>query len=108
MSVTYTTAQGNARSLTLWARPEIEPASSQALVGFLTAEPHRNFLSTCSCTSIANLSHFPAKVCVLMLALVDSLPSSFSVLSDYNTNMYIFMCIFELKKNREFPLWLSG
>ena len=33
-SATYTTAQGNDRSLTLWARPGIEPASSWILVGF--------------------------------------------------------------------------
>jgi len=37
--VTYTTAHGNARSLTLWARPGIEPASSWILVGFISTEP---------------------------------------------------------------------
>ena len=35
-SVTYTTACSNARYLTHWARPEIEPAFSWILVGFLT------------------------------------------------------------------------
>ena len=35
MSVTYTTARGNARSLTHWARPGIEPATSWFLVGFI-------------------------------------------------------------------------
>ena len=34
-SVTYTTAYGNARSLTHWARPGIEPASSWFLVRFV-------------------------------------------------------------------------
>ena len=38
-SVTYTTAHGNAGSLTHWATPELEPASSQILVRFITAEP---------------------------------------------------------------------
>ena len=35
-SETYTTAQGNDGSLTHWARPGIEPASSWTLVRFLT------------------------------------------------------------------------
>ena len=35
-SVTYATACSSARSLTHWARPEIEPASSWILVGFVT------------------------------------------------------------------------
>ena len=39
MPVTYTTAHGNAGSLTHWVRPGIEPASSRVLVGFVTAEP---------------------------------------------------------------------
>ena len=34
-SVTYTTAHGNAGSLTHWASPGIEPASSWILVGFV-------------------------------------------------------------------------
>ena len=34
-SVTYTTAQGNVRPLTHWARPGIEPTSSWILVGFI-------------------------------------------------------------------------
>ena len=34
-SVTYTTAHGNARSLTHWVRPGIEPVSSWMLVGFV-------------------------------------------------------------------------
>ena len=38
-SATYTTAHGNTKSLTHWARPGIEPASSWILVGFVTAEP---------------------------------------------------------------------
>ena len=38
-SVTYTTAQGNAGSLTCWARPGIEPAYSWILVRFFSAEP---------------------------------------------------------------------
>ena len=37
--VTYTTAHGNARFLTHWARPGIEPASSWMLVRFVFTEP---------------------------------------------------------------------
>ena len=38
---TYTTAHGNAGSLSCWARPGIKPASSWILVGFVIAEPWR-------------------------------------------------------------------
>ena len=41
MSVTYTTARGNTRSLTHWVRPGIEPASSWTLVRFVTPEPQQ-------------------------------------------------------------------
>ena len=40
-SVTYTTAHGNATSLTYWVRPGIEPASSWILVGLITSEPQQ-------------------------------------------------------------------
>ena len=45
VSATYTAAQGNARSLTHWASPGIEPTSSQILVGFVTAEPQWKVLT---------------------------------------------------------------
>ena len=38
-SATYTTAHGNARSLTHWARPGIEPKTSLFLVGFISSAP---------------------------------------------------------------------
>ena len=41
LSANYTTAHGNARSLTHWVRLGVEPASSGILMGFLTAEPQR-------------------------------------------------------------------
>ena len=37
--VTCTTAHGNARSFTYWARPAIKPASSWILVEFVSPEP---------------------------------------------------------------------
>ena len=40
-SVTYTTSHGNARSLTHWERPEIQPASSQLSVGFFSTVPQQ-------------------------------------------------------------------
>ena len=48
MSVTYTAAHGNAGSLTHWARPRMEPATSWFLVGFvnhcaMTGAPDRHF-----------------------------------------------------------------
>ena len=42
---TYATAQGNAEYLTYWVRPGIEPASSQLLGRFVTAEPQWELLS---------------------------------------------------------------
>ena len=44
MSVTYATAHGNNGSLTHWARPGIEPASSCIPVGFVTTEPQQELL----------------------------------------------------------------
>ena len=41
VSATYITTHGNVRSLTRWAGPGIEPASSRILVGFVTAEPQQ-------------------------------------------------------------------
>ena len=38
----YTTAHGNARSLTHWPRPGVKPASSWFLVRFLSTAPQRN------------------------------------------------------------------
>ena len=43
LSGTYATAHGNARSLTLWVRPAIEPASSWILVKFVLLSHNRNF-----------------------------------------------------------------
>ena len=40
-SGTYTTAHGNARSSTHWARPVIKPSFSWILSGFITVEPQR-------------------------------------------------------------------
>ena len=44
VSVTYTTAHGNTRSLTHWSRPGIEPASSWMLVRFVSTEPRQELL----------------------------------------------------------------
>ena len=62
-SVTYTTAHGNAESLTHWVRSGIEPASSWTLVGFVTTGPQRdlpkNFLNSIS----QYFSHFNLAPC---------------------------------------------
>ena len=46
-SVTYTTAHGNIRSLTHWARPGIKPTSSWILVRFISAEPPQGLPNFC-------------------------------------------------------------
>ena len=43
-SVTYTTAYGNAGSLTHWVKPGIEPTTSWFLVGFVSAPPQWELL----------------------------------------------------------------
>ena len=47
LSLTYTTAHGNVRSLTHWVRPRIKPKSSWILVGFVTTEPQWELHPTC-------------------------------------------------------------
>ena len=47
MSSTYTTAHGNSRSLTHWARPRIKPTSSWIRVGVLTHQPLPFYLFIC-------------------------------------------------------------
>ena len=44
-SVTYTTAHGNARSLTHWARPGTEPTTSWFLVGCVSTAPWQGLTS---------------------------------------------------------------
>ena len=44
-SMTYTTADSNAGSLTHWTRPGFEPASSWLLVGFISTAPQQEFPS---------------------------------------------------------------
>ena len=48
---TYTTAHGNARSLTHWARLGIEPATLWLLVGFVSAAPQWELLDISYTTS---------------------------------------------------------
>ena len=83
-SVTYTTAHSNTQSLTHWARPGIEPATSWFLVGFVSAAPWRELLDPChfflnqrvTVTSLENrafLEPFPC-LCVMTFPMTLSLP----------------------------------
>ena len=54
---TYTIAHGNARSLTQWARPGIETASSWILGGFVTTEPHWELQKCLVFLTIEKLKH---------------------------------------------------
>ena len=54
-SETYTTAHGNAKSLTHWAGPGIEPTTSQSLVEFIPTEPQWELpLCQCFCVVLSN------------------------------------------------------
>jgi len=44
VSATYTTAHGNASSLTHWTRPGIEPTTSWFLIRFVSAAPQQELL----------------------------------------------------------------
>ena len=46
----YTTAHGNAGSLTPWVRPGIRPVSSWMLVRFISGEPQRELLNHSFCS----------------------------------------------------------
>ena len=54
---TYTTAHSNARILTHWARPGIEPATSWFLVGFVSAVPLPELFVACVFRDICKKSH---------------------------------------------------
>ena len=58
MSATYTTAHGNAGSLTHGARPGMELATSWFLVGFLSAAPQRALLPFMKAQSEVSLIFF--------------------------------------------------
>ena len=59
VSSTYTSVSGNAGSLTHWARPGIEPASSWILVGFLTHWATVGTLDSFAC----EYSYSPCTIC---------------------------------------------
>ena len=55
-SVTYTTAHSNARSLTQWVGPGIEPTTSWFLVRFISIAPRQGLLGQIFLTPL--MSHF--------------------------------------------------
>ena len=76
LSATYTTAHGNARTLTHWVRPGIKPMSSWTLVGFVTSElqwepPHLIFSTYVIWVSVWWLLGLPGiSEVILILTLV--------------------------------------
>ena len=80
-SVPYTTAQGNARSLTHWVRLGIKPESSWILVGFVITEPQWEllvirFLTENSQTPHTSSSeHLPVTMEYFLVCLFNYLPS---------------------------------
>ena len=83
--VTYTTVHGNTGSLTYWASPGIEPASSWFLVRFVSATPWRelqeeNFLRI-------NKYHLEVPRIVLLFSpVIFLLHKSLPLLSDHSIN----------------------
>ena len=86
VSVTYTTAHGNTRSITHWVRPGIEPASSWILVGFISAEPQWELL-------ICNFYIWP-----FLYLLKNVYSNSFNVFDFQFYHLYLFKSLFLLIK----------
>ena len=72
-SVTYSTAQGNARSVTHWAGPRIKPAFSWVLVGFVSTEPQwelPTIIFSCSTTCLFSSQNLYIYIHTLALPLL--------------------------------------
>ena len=91
-SATYTTAHGNAGSLTLWARPGIKPASSWTLVGFVTAEPPWEFHSSpISITNVKNVAlEIQGQLCLTKVCLTKGIWLSSSRWGGLFLNMFVY------------------
>ena len=85
-SMTYTTAQGSAGSLTHWARPGIRPTTSWFLVRFVSSVPWQelpnsildNIFLNSVCPNLSETRYIDTfgHICVLAFILVYSLPNS--------------------------------
>ena len=74
VSATYITAHSNARYLTYWARPGIEPASSQIPVELVNAEPWSELPD-----GVSEDSHYPFWIRGAGLIVVTHWPQQFNV-----------------------------
>ena len=91
-STTYTTAHGNARSLTHWARPGIEPTTSWFLVRFVSAASRWELLFVCF-WSIVNLQCFISfRYTAWWFSFIFFFPDYFT-LTDYYKILSIVPCI---------------
>ena len=91
VSATHTTAHGNTGSLTHWARPRIEPASSWILVVYVFAEPWLTSMGVHGpCEKIAFLSIGPGLfTCHCHLCIFYSSVSRGSTFVKFNTHKTI-------------------
>ena len=98
--LSYTTAHGNARSLTHWARPGVEPTSSWILVGFTSAQPQWELLTD----DILMWARAPCLFLLLLfLLLLLHFPlglMNFNFLIIYNSLLYLIILMFIL-----FHIW---
>ena len=76
-SVTYTTAHSSAESLTLRARPGIEPSSSWKLVGFVSTVPQRELLHLPIISSVYLISILLVSVYISGTTLDEFIPKYF-------------------------------
>ena len=85
-SATYTTVHGNARYLTHWAGPGIEPVNSWILVRFLTAGPWRELHLD------LNFGFFFPKLCLLQtdtITINDTIISPYPFAQSQNLGTYL-------------------
>ena len=84
MSATYTAVHSNAGSLTHWAKPGIEPASSWTLVRFLTTDPQWEL---------------PLIFCLNCFCLCDCLTLEFGEVFFILDKNHLLMCRLQISSN---------
>ena len=97
-SVTYTTAHGNTKSLTHWAKLGMEPTSSWILIGFVTAEPQLEFPLNILLGSRGKVKFLPAYFEPWLFSVQNSLHGreTFGV-----ANFASLWCQYSLTKHRQ-------
>ena len=124
MSATYTTAHGNAWSLTHWARPGIEPETSWFLVRFITNKPWQELpkltLNTCgrlllqlvviswNISILFSIFAIPLRfIAIANLISLQSAPPSQSLIKNIKQNKSLNRALCQATRNIDFHCYLN-